>query len=86
LKYEPDVLPAEESAMVIIEPSQALTIDPDIAAVHEIDTADEIQQRAFAASALAQDSDKLSTGKLGACIAQHHANAPSLVKAFRQPF
>jgi hypothetical protein len=86
LKYEPDVLPAEEGATVVIEPGQALAIDSDIPTVHEIDPADEIQQRAFAASALAQDSDKLSTGKLSVCISQHRTNAPSLVKAFRQSF
>src|SRR5262249_5043306 len=60
------------------EPRQRLPVDPDLALGRGVDAADQVQQRALARAALADQDDELAACEPGADLVEHDALAAAL--------
>jgi hypothetical protein len=86
LEDESDLATAKERALVFAERGQVLAVQPDGAAVRLVNAADEVEQRALAAAAFAQDGNELALRKRDTQIAQHAACMRPFLVTFRQAF
>src|SRR5687768_7509940 len=74
----------KESAIAFGQGGQVLTIHPDFSMIRRVDTADQVEQSALSAAALAQNSGNLARMEFGMGILQDNAAYISLVVGFGQ--
>ena len=86
LKDKADVIAAEEGALALGQCRDFPAADPDLALVHQVNPAQQVEQGAFAGAAFAQDGDEFTAGDAGAGIDQHLAQAASLGVIFGDIF
>ena len=84
LEDETDPGAPKESAIAFGQGGQVLTIHPNLPAVRRVDAADQVEQGAFAAAALAQNGGDLAGLEFGMGILQDNAAHIAFVIGFGQ--
>ena len=84
LKDEADLLAAEECALAVFQSGEADPVQVNLAAIHPVDAADQVQQGGFAAAALAQNSNKLPLGGFQGGVLQYAPPQAAFLVVFAQ--
>ncbi len=77
---------AEEGAVALVQGGDACAQDGDVPLAGPVDAADEVEQRALAAAAVAQQDDELAAVELVIHLVQHHPLPAAFLKRLAQSF